>query len=149
MKRPHVEQFGKGDKYFGICTLMATMPGLPMFGHGQIEGYSEKYGMEYYRPYWEEDPDNYLIHRHEHDIFPILRHRMIFAGVENFLLYDFYSGEGRVDENVFAYSNGTGGQRGLVVYHNHFGSTRGWVKWSSSYLNKANNQIESKPLAEA
>ncbi len=24
----------------------------------------------------------------------------------------------------------------------------GWVKWSSSYLNKANNQIESKPLAE-
>jgi hypothetical protein len=30
-----VEQFGKGDKYFGICTMMATLPGLPMFGHGQ------------------------------------------------------------------------------------------------------------------
>ena len=27
-----VEQFGKGDKYFGIATLMATLPGLPMFG---------------------------------------------------------------------------------------------------------------------
>ena len=33
-----VDQFGKGDKYFGVCTMMATMPGLPMFGHGQIEG---------------------------------------------------------------------------------------------------------------
>ena len=42
-----VEQFGKGDKYFGIATMMATLPGLPMFGHGQIEGYTEKYGMEY------------------------------------------------------------------------------------------------------
>ncbi|MCL2127965.1 MAG: alpha-amylase family glycosyl hydrolase, partial [Treponema sp.] len=31
-----VAQFGKGDKYFGICTMMVTMPGLPMFGHGQI-----------------------------------------------------------------------------------------------------------------
>ena len=25
-----VEQFGKGDKYFGVATLMATLPGLPM-----------------------------------------------------------------------------------------------------------------------
>ena len=36
-----VEQFGKGDKYFGVCTLLATLPGLPMFGHGQLEGYAE------------------------------------------------------------------------------------------------------------
>ncbi len=42
-----VEQFGNGDKYFGVCTLLATLPGLPMFGHGQIEGFREKYGMEF------------------------------------------------------------------------------------------------------
>lgn len=143
-----VEQFGKGDKYFGICTLMATMPGLPMFGHGQIEGYSEKYGMEYYRPYWEEDPDNFLIRRHENDIFPILRRRLLFAGVENFLLYDFFTGEGQVDENVFAYSNGAGGQRALVIYHNRYGTTRGWIKHSAGYLNKKSNQIESRSLSE-
>ena len=41
-----VEQFGKGDKYFGICTMMVTMPGLPMFGHGQIQGFKEiRYGI--------------------------------------------------------------------------------------------------------
>lgn len=40
-ERTAVEQFGKGDKYFGVCTLMCTLPGLPMFGHGQIEGFAE------------------------------------------------------------------------------------------------------------
>ncbi|MCX5802076.1 MAG: alpha-amylase family glycosyl hydrolase, partial [Proteobacteria bacterium] len=52
-----VEQFEKGDKYFGTCTMMVTMPGLPMFGHGQIEGFEEKYGMEYRRAYKDEKPD--------------------------------------------------------------------------------------------
>ena len=35
---------------------MATMPGLPMFGHGQIEGFAEKYGMEYRRARWTSSP---------------------------------------------------------------------------------------------
>ncbi|HNA90074.1 MAG TPA: alpha-amylase family glycosyl hydrolase, partial [Anaerolineales bacterium] len=60
-----VEQFGKGDKYFGICTVLATLPGLPMFGHGQVEGFSEKYGMEFRRPKWEETQDDGLIQAHE------------------------------------------------------------------------------------
>ena len=55
------EQFGKGDKYFGVCLLLATMPGLPMIGHGQIEGFYEKYGMEFSRPQWDEKPDQWLI----------------------------------------------------------------------------------------
>ena len=33
-----IEQFGTGDKFFGVSTMMATIPGLPMFAHGQIEG---------------------------------------------------------------------------------------------------------------
>ena len=27
-----LEQFGKGDKYFGVATVLATLPGLPMLG---------------------------------------------------------------------------------------------------------------------
>ncbi len=77
-------QFGKGDKYFGICTLMATLPGLPMFGHGQIEGLTEKYGMEYKRAYWDEYPDQQLIERHAWQIFPLLKRRYLFSGVERF-----------------------------------------------------------------
>jgi hypothetical protein len=146
-----VEQFGKGDKYFGICTVMITMPGLPMFGHGQIEGYAEKYGMEYYRPYWDETPDYYLIHRHETDVFPLVHRRRVFANVDNFRLYDFYTLSGSVDENVFAYSNTESGQAALVVYHNRYGSTSGWIKTSVPYLVKGseNAHLETSELADA
>ena len=143
-----VEQFGKGDKYFGICTLMATMPGLPMFGHGQIEGYAEKYGMEYYRPYWTEEPDMYLIQRHQEQIFPLLKRRDLFAGVENFLLFDFLIGENQIYEDVLAYSNGNGSQRALVVYHNRYGSTQGWIHSSASYLDKGSDKLQHTSLFE-
>ena len=68
-----VEQFGKGDKYFGICMMLITMPGLPMIGHGQIEGFSEKYGMEYKKAYYNEIPDGGFIARHEWEIFPLMK----------------------------------------------------------------------------
>ncbi len=141
-----VEQFGKGDKYFGICALMATMPGLPMFGHGQIQGLAEKYGMEYYRPYWDEEPDKYLIQRHQQEIFPLLKRHDLFSGVRHFLLYDFFTGEGKVDENVFAYSNGSGHKRALIIYHNHFGSTQGWIRTSASFLNKSTSELNTSDL---
>jgi glycosidase len=132
-----VAQFGKGDKYFGICALMATLPGLPMFGHGQIEGFAEKYGMEYRRAYWDEQPDPHLVERHEREIFPLLHRRHLFAEVEHFSLYDFYTPEGTVNEDVFAYSNRIGDERSLVVYHNRFGTARGWIRTSVAYSQKA------------
>jgi len=136
-ERTAVDQFGKGDKYFGICTMMATMPGLPMFGHGQIEGYAEKYGMEFRKAYWDEKPESYLVERHEREIFPLLRRRYLFADVKNFLLYDFYSPEGFVNEDVFAYSNRVGEDRALVVYHNKYADARGWIRNSAAYSTKA------------
>jgi glycosidase len=132
-ERTAVDQFGKGDKYFGICGLMSTMPGLPMFGHGQVEGFAEKYGMEFKRPYWNEQPDPDLVERHRREIFPLLHRRALFAGVENFLLYDFFTQEGGVNEDVFAYSNGQGVERGLVVYNNKFNDTAGWVRTSVGF----------------
>jgi glycosidase len=151
-----VEQFGKGDKYFGICTLLATLPGLPMFGHGQVEGFAEKYGMEFRRAKWEETPDEGFTQAHEWRIFPLLHRRFLFADVENFLLYDFYRSNGSVDENAFAYSNrhddpstGSGqGQRGLVIYHNKFADTKGWIKTSAARLDKASGKLKRRNLAE-
>lgn len=128
------EQFGRGDKYFGVCTLMATLPGLPMFGHGQIEGYREKYGMEFRTPRKDEVPDEGLLLRHDVQIFPLLRRRRLFSGVENFRLYDLRTGDGAVDENVFAYSNEFDGERSLVIYHNTFGDTSGWIDNASPML---------------
>ena len=141
-----VAQFGKGDKYFGICTMMATLPGLPMFGHGQVEGFAEKYGMEYRRAYWDEWPDGYLVERHEREVFPLLHRRYLFAEVEHFLFYDFFTPEGHVSEDVFAYSNRAGDQRALVVYHNKFATARGWVKTSVAYSVKVGDSGDRMPV---
>lgn len=150
-EKTSVEQFGKGDKYFGVCTLMATLPGLPMFGHGQIEGYGEKYGMEYRRAYHDERPDTWLVARHEREISPLLHRRALFAEVRDFLFYDFYTDEGWVDENVYAYSNRLGDERALVVYHNKYGSTRGWVRISCAYGEKSGEgkRIRQRTLGES
>jgi glycosidase len=132
-----VEQFGKSDKYFGVCTLLSTLPGLPMFGHGQVEGYSEKYGMEYRRAYRDEKPDTGFVQYHDDVIAPLLHRRYIFADVENFLLYHFFNEHGQVIEDVFAYSNRAGDEKALVIYHNKYGDTRGWVKESTAFAVKA------------
>ncbi|MEO0126414.1 MAG: alpha-amylase family glycosyl hydrolase [candidate division WOR-3 bacterium] len=131
-----VQQFGKDDKYFGVCIMMATMPGLCMFGHGQIEGFQEKYGMEYYRSYWDEKADEYLIKRHEREVFPLLKKRHLFSGVDNFCLYDFFDNKGTINENVFAYSNGSESERILVVYNNRYQEAQGWIKGSDRFHTK-------------
>lgn len=145
-----IEQFGKGDKYFGICTLMATMPGLPMFGHGQIEGFTEKYGMEYRRSYRDEKVDEDLINRHQREIFPLLHKRYLFAHVQHFLLYDFYNDAGSVNEDVFVYSNRSGTESALVLYNNRFQDSKGWVKMSVGFAQKSGEQKQmiQKTLAE-
>ncbi len=133
-----INQFGKGDKYFGICTLMVTLPGLPMFAHGQIEGLSEKYGMEYRYTKWNESPDPELIKRHEREIFPLLKRRYLFADMKNFLFYDFFTPEGYVNENVFAYSNRMDQEKVLVIYHNKYERAHGWIRTSVAYSAKGN-----------
>ena len=144
-ERTAIDQFGKEDKYFGICILMSTLPGLPMFGHGQIEGFAEKYGMEFRRAYWEEKPDPYLVERHEREIFPLLRKRYLFAEVGEFSLYDFFTSDGHVNEDVYAYSNRRGDERSLVVYHNKYADARGWIKDSAASAVK-NGQGDQRQL---
>ena len=148
-----VAQFGKDDKYFGVCTLMITMPGLPMFGHGQIEGFTEKYGMEFTKAYKNETPDQNLVNRHWHDIFPIMKKRYIFANVENFLFYDVWD-NGSVNENIFAYSNSAGDEKAVVFYNNKYDRAQGWIKQSCEYavkIGEGENQhveMRSKSLSE-
>ena len=120
-----VAQFGKDDKYFGVCTLMCTMPGLPMFGHGQVEGFEEKYGMEFRRAKLEEEPDPWLVERHQREIFPLLHRRAQFAGAGEFRLLDFQGEDGRVVEDVIAYSNRVGGDASLVLFHNRYAEVSG------------------------
>ncbi len=150
-ERTAIEQFGKGDKYFGCVLLLVTMPGLPMLGHGQIEGFSEKYGMEYRKAYWDEPVDSDLVTRHEREIFPLMRRRHLFSGSENFALFDFESDHGHVDENVFAYTNRAGGEVALILFNNCYEQARGRVRQSSAINTGSAEQpdLQQRSLGDA
>ena len=123
-----------------------------MFGHGQIEGYTERYGMEYRRAYHDEQPDSWLVARHERQISPLLHRRYLFAEVKDFLLYDLFTDQGSVNEDVFAYSNRSGDQRALVVFNNRYASTRGWIRLSCAYAEKSpdgSKHIRQRSLGES
>jgi pimeloyl-ACP methyl ester carboxylesterase/glycosidase len=130
-----IEQFGTGDKYFGVATLLATLPGLPMVGHGQVEGFTEKYGMEYRRARLDEVPNEGFMAHFEAQIAPLFRERGRFAGSSDFRLYDLIGGGG-VIEDVFAYSNGRGGERSIVAYQNSFGTADGRIRESVAFAVK-------------
>ena len=147
-----LEQFGADDKYFGVAVVLATMPGLPMLGHGQLEGLGERYGMEFRRPMRDEQPNAGLLARHRRELVPLLRQRHRFAGAADFRLYDLVTEDGGVDEHVYAYSNGTGPDRSLVLYHDRFASAAGRIRDSAAYavVDAAGNHVpRTSTLAEA
>jgi glycosidase len=146
-----IAQFGKEDKYFGITAMMVTLPGLPMFGHGQIEGFTEKYGMEYKRAYYNEEPDTQLIKRHEAEIFPLLGRRYLFCQVNNFELYDFIDINGNLNNDLFAYSNKMGNDRVVVCFHNKYAETSGRIKMTvgRNIGTTDNPSIASRTIGEA
>jgi hypothetical protein len=127
------------------------MPGLPMFGHGQIEGYEEKYGMEYRRSYKDEKPDSYLVGRHEWEIFPLMKRRALFSGSANFRIYDLFC-NGSVNENVFAYSNRAWingrDEKALIFFNNSYHETSGWIKASDPPI-QCENGTRRDNLSEA
>jgi glycosidase len=143
-----VNQFGKGDKYFGVAILMVTLPGLPMFAHGQIQGFSEKYGMEYQRSYYNEFEDDNLIKRHEREVFPLMQKRHLFSQVEHFELFDFIAPNGDINENVFAYSNRAGNEVGLVLFNNSYSEAFGRIRHSSDKVQK-NNSLSNTNISSS
>ncbi|MGB5529970.1 MAG: alpha-amylase family glycosyl hydrolase, partial [Ignavibacteriaceae bacterium] len=137
-----INQFGKGDKYFGVAVMMLTMPGLPMFGHGQIEGFSEKYGMEYKQAYYNETSDEHLVWRHNKELFPLMKMRYLFSQVENFEFYDFFDKNGDVNQNVYAFSNRAGNELVLVLYNNSYYETEGSIAFSSPKMISGNGGMK-------
>ncbi|MBA4384434.1 MAG: alpha-amylase [Anaerolinea sp.] len=136
-ERTAIDQFGSGDKYFGVCSIMVTLPGLPMFGHGQIEGLTEKYGMEYRKPMLDETGIYEFDKLHFQKISPLLQKREVFANVEHFRLFDFQQTDGSINENVFAYTNQLSKDRVLVLFNNSYQETQGKVINSFPHIDSA------------
>jgi hypothetical protein len=148
-ERTAIDQFGTGDKYFGVATLLATLPGMPMFGHGQIEGFTERYGMEFKQARMDEQVNEGLVARYQREIAPLLKRRKLFAESTHFVLYDFWTNFGTVDENVFAYSNRLGDERALILYNNRYETTHGTIHVSAAAMDKASGTLRQERLGDA
>jgi len=151
-ERTAVDQFGRAEKYFGVCTLLATLPGLPMFGHGQLEGWEEKYGMEFRRAQRVEEPDHGLVAEHWRRISPLLHRRGLFSDARHFRLYDCWLANGAVNEDVYAFSNRHGDERAVVLYHNRYADAHGWIRSSVAYAEKradGTRPLRQETLGEA
>jgi hypothetical protein len=138
---PAILLFGRGDKYFGVCTLLCTLPGLPMFGHGQIEGFSEKYGMDFLMPYLDESADDNLYNQHQRLITPILKRRELFAFSENFVLHDFKDFNGNDIEDVIIFSNAYHHRSALVLFNNSANPQQGILKLPADIVITQKNLI--------
>ena len=117
-ERTVADQFGKGNKYFAICTLLATMPGIPMLNHGQIEGFEERYGMDFLAPLMEEKEDEALIRDHEKWIFPLLRMRSCFSNASSFRLFQVLDEKEHPLPQVYVYLNQYQDRHFLVIVNN-------------------------------
>ena len=90
--------------------------------------------------------------RHKREIFPLLHRRTLFADTDNFLLFDFHSDSGSINEDVFAYSNSNSNEYSLVIFNNRFSETSGGIQSSTPYLVKGagkKNRIMHRSIAEA
>ena len=125
-----INQFGKGEKYFGTLTFAVAMPGLPLIGHGQLEGFHERYGMDYGIPQLGESPDLSLIAAHQERISPILKLRHHFAGSERFHLLEFTSSNGKINNDVLAFHNFVDNFESLVMFNNTEGISSGQLEFS-------------------
>jgi hypothetical protein len=146
-ERTAIDQFGKGDKCFGVAALMATLPGLPMFGHGQIEGFTEKYGMEYRGRATTRRPDHWLVERHDREIAPLLKRRWLFAESSNFLLYDFFQDRAGGRERLCLLQPQRRRAR-AVVYNNRYGDDARDHRFSAAYADKGAGQLRSSGCAK-
>lgn len=146
---PVREVFGDGPRWRAASILLATLPGTPLFAHGQVEGLRERYGMEYRRAYREEPADAEMVAWHESVLAPLLARRRRFAGSERFRLLKLRGVDGSVEEEVLAFANG--GDEGLhvVVANLSEGTVRGVLRESEGDVPEAADAPGSLPLGAA
>ena len=97
---------------------------------GNLEGFEEKYGMEYQRARWKEEPDQHLAWLQERFVSPLMRRRYLCSN-RSLPALRFLQRRWHIIEDVFAYSNREGDERALVLYNNAYGSASGSIGHSA------------------
>ncbi len=125
---PAAHGFGRDDRYFGTTALMATLPGPPLFGHGQFDGLTEQYGMDSLRQQLDETPDPAVAERHRREVAPLLRERARFADVSRLERLEFVGPGDHVWQDVYAFASGASSELRLVLFNNSAADVAGRVR---------------------
>ena len=77
-----------------------------------------------------------------------MKNRYEFSGIDNFYMYDFYTPDGVVDEDVIAFSNGKNDKINIVIYNNKYQETMGVIQATCKYSHKKgqNKEIINRSL---
>ena len=105
---PAAELFGTEARYLAACTLLVTLPGLPLWGHGQWEGRREAFAMDAAAPLLDEGPNDDVAATHRRVIAPLLKERALYSRALSLRLFETV-------EPVLAFVNGTDDARRLVM----------------------------------
>ena len=140
------EQPAGDDRYFAHGTLMATLPGCPVFSHFQFEGPRSATGGDPERA-----PEDPLFREHQRRIAPLLRERRLFARAANLTLFPVHGAE-----DVIAFANGVEQAVRLVVVNNSPDAKQGVIRHSfdpENYLHgtpgpPSSNAMSQRALTE-
>ena len=119
-----------------------------MFGHGQIEGFTERYGMEFKQARWTSTPTSDLVARHQREIAPLLKNRHIFA--ESTALHSSTTSgtaTARSTKTSSPTPTAPATSAPLILYNNSYQSTHGTIHVSVGFLEKSTGSLQQKSLA--
>lgn len=114
---PAISSFGVDRKYMGSVMLLATFPGAPLFNHGQIDGFKEKYAMDLLHPQLRETANEELRKWFKSSVTPLLETNLFTSSV-NFRWYIVRNSQGQKNSDVFVYSNKDDTEVFLCMFNN-------------------------------
>ncbi len=145
-EEPAAVGFGIGDRALLAATLAATLPGVPMLGHGQWEGQRERYGMEYRAPRTSDPISADHVERYDREVAPLLRARHLFAGVADFRWFEAKSDSKAARESAYAFSNAAGSARSLVIALNSDTAAEITIQHASPAVAPSSSLVDASPV---
>ncbi len=130
-----VAQFGKDGKYFGVAIIMSTMRACRCSVNGQVEGLRKNTAWSIAGHIGTRNPNNGWSTATSARFFRCSAN-VISSPRSRIFTCTTCSPRRHVVEDVFAYSNRSGDERSLVVYHNKWATCRGWIRTSVGYNGK-------------
>ena len=140
-----IDQFGTGDKYFGVCTrAWPRCRACRCSRTGRWTACASATAWNTAAPRWMSSPTRPWSSRMSSGSSRCFATAACSRRWSNFTCSISLAASGKVNENVLAYSNRSGSERALVLYHNKRAAARGWVRNAAPGARQALGQAPAR-----